>query len=263
MSKKKPKYKINDSRQKIREVIEENDTPFGRYFDIVIQFVIFLSIAVFSIETLPNLSEETRYWLRIIDLGCYILFTIEYVARIYASKKPIKFIFSFYGIIDFLAILPFIVGSQFELRILRVLRVLKILSMLKVSKYSDPINRFTLALKMIRSELMLFFIISSTFMFLSATGVYYFEHQVQPDKFASIFHSLWWSIITLTTVGYGDVIPITTGGRIFTGAILFLGLGIVSIPTGLIASALTRARAITHQEEPEPDEKEKSKDESV
>lgn len=248
----------NKTRSKVREVVNENDTPFGKFFDIFIQITILVSIAVFSIETIPDLSPETRFWLNIVDIACYILFTVEYLARIFIAKNPFKFIFSFYGIIDLIAILPFILGRQFDLRVLRSLRVFKILTMIKMSRYREPIERFSLALKMIRPELTLFTFISLVFLFVCATGIHYFEYQVQPDDFASIFDCLWWAIVTMATVGYGDVVPITTGGKIFSGITIFLGFGIVSIPSGLIASALTRAREITHQEEPE-----ESKNESI
>ena len=95
---------------------------------------------------------------------------------------------------------------------------------------------------MVREELVLFIGVSLMLIYLSAVGVYYFEHDSQPEQFASVFHSLWWAVVTLTTVGYGDVYPVTLGGRLFTFVVLFLGLGIVAVPTGLIASALSKAR---------------------
>lgn len=249
----------NKTRSKVRQVVNENDTPFGKAFDIFIQITILISIAVFSIETIPDLSDEWMFWLNIIDVSCYILFTVEYLARIFIAKNPFKFIFSFYGIIDLIAILPFILGRQFDLRVLRSLRVFKILTMIKMTRYREPIERFSLVLKMIRPELTLFTIISSVFLFVCAVGIHYFEYKVQPDDFSSIFQCLWWAIVTMATVGYGDVVPITTGGKIFSGIAIFLGFGIVSIPSGLIASALTRAREITK----EKGEKENAEDEDI
>ncbi len=237
------------TKEKVRRIVEENDTKAGRLFDISIQILIIFSLIVYSVGTLPNLPPFWKSVLHWVDIFCYIIFTIEYFSRIYISKKPIRYIFSFYGIIDLIAILPFLFARQLDLRAIRALRVFRVINALKISKYSNSIKRFALAINMIKHELMLFLIIASIFIFLSAAGIYYFEHEAQPDKFASIFHSLWWSIITLTTVGYGDVYPITLGGRIFTFFILLVGLGIITIPTGLIASALSSARNIQSTED--------------
>ncbi|TXD49709.1 ion transporter [Polaribacter sp. IC073] len=257
---------LNDStKERIRVIIEETDTRYGRIFDISIQALIFLSILVYCLGTLPNLSPLWNKTLNIINNVCYIVFTIEYFGRIYITKHRLKYIFSFFGIIDLLAILPFLFAKQFDLRAIRALRIFRILSALKISKYSDAIERFAIALRIIRPELTLFFILTGVFIFLSAAGIYYFENEAQPQAFASIFHSLWWSIITLTTVGYGDVYPITLGGRVFTFFILLIGLGIITIPTGLIASALSSARnleseGLKEQHKEKNKEKQKEKD---
>ncbi len=236
---------INSStKEKIRVIIEETDTRAGRLFDLSIQILIIFSLIVYSVGTIPKLPPLWKTILHWVDIFCYIVFTIEYFSRIYISKQPLKYIFSFYGIIDLIAILPFLFAKQLDLRAIRALRVFRIINALKISKYSNSLKRFAIALNIIKPELILFLIIASIFIFLSAAGIYYFENKAQPEKFASIFHSLWWSIITLTTVGYGDVYPITLGGRVFTFFILLLGLGIITIPTGLIASALSTARNI-------------------
>lgn len=232
------------TKEKVRRLIEENDTRSGRVFDITIQILIFLSILVYCLGTLPNLAPIWIKTLDILNNICYVIFTLEYFARIYITKKKLKYIFSFFGIIDLLAILPFLFAKQFDLRAIRALRVFRIISALKISKYNEALQRFAIAIKMIRPELTLFFILTGIFIFLSAAGIYYFEHEAQPEAFASIFHSLWWAIITLTTVGYGDIYPITMGGRTFTFFILLIGLGVITIPTGLIASALSSARDI-------------------
>ncbi len=234
-------------RKKLRIVVENSSTRAGRIFNIAIQILIIISIALYAVSTLPDLQPQAVQLLEGFDLVCYIIFTIEYLLRIYVAKKPLKYIFSFYGIIDFLAILPFIASRQFDLRALRILRIFKILSALKLTRYSIAIKRAAIALRLIRTELVMFMTIAGIFIFLASAGIFYFEHDAQPDEFASIFHSLWWAIITFTTVGYGDVYPITAGGRVFTFFILIIGLGIVTIPAGLIASALTKAREIVEE----------------
>ena len=152
-----------------------------------------------------------------------------------ASNRP-KFVFSFFGIIDLIAILPFYLTAGMDLRAVRLLRILKLM------RYSKAAPLFYRAFRIVKHELLLFLLISGILFYLAGVGIYYFENAAQPQAFASVFHSLWWAVITLTTVGYGDVVPLTAGGRCFTLFILILGLGVISIPTGLIASALSKAR---------------------
>lgn len=236
------------TKEKIRHIVEENNTKSGRIFDLSIQVLIVFSLIVYSVGTLPNLSPLLSEIINWIDIVCYIVFTIEYFLRIYIAKRKLKYIFSFYGIIDLLAILPFLFGREFDLRAIRALRVLRVISALKISRYNESLKRFAIAINIIKPELILFLIVANVFIFLSASGIYFFEKQAQPEQFASIFHSLWWAIITLTSVGYGDVYPITWGGRAFTYVILLIGLSVITIPTGLIASALSEARSIRQEE---------------
>ena len=171
-----------------------------------------------------------------------VIFTIEYLLRILVTDKKLKFIFSFYGMIDIIAILPFYISFGLDLRSVRVFRLLRLFRVAKFARYSPSINRFGIAIKMVKYDLILFFTATLMLLFVSGVGIYYFENPAQPEEFKSIFHSLWWSVITLTTVGYGDIYPITIGGRVFTFFILMIGLGVVAIPTGLFASALSKAR---------------------
>jgi len=225
----------------IKSFVEFNDNKLSRWFAFFIQALIFLSLITFSIETLPNLKPQTRAILSVIEIFCVVIFTIEYVLRIYVADSKPKFIFSFFGLIDFLAILPFYLSFGVDLRSLRVLRFLRIFRILKLVRYNKAMNHFTRAIKSAKEEILLFVFITLMLIYFSAVGIYYFENQTQPEHFTSIFDSLWWAIITLTTVGYGDVYPITVGGKIFTFFILMICLGIVAIPTGIISSALTRS----------------------
>ena len=118
-----------------------------------------------------------------------------------------------------------------------------------MARYSKAIHRFHRAFLIAREEVVLFLVVALLLIYFSAVGIYYFENEAQPDKFASVFHSLWWSVATLTTVGYGDVYPITVGGRIFTAVVLIIGLGVVAVPAGLLASALSKARDMEDMEE--------------
>ena len=227
---------------KIKKLIEDSDTWYGKTFNLFIQFLIIVSIVTFSVETLPNLSDESRKLLRVIESITVIIFTVEYILRIIVSDNKLKFIFSFYGIIDLLAILPFYIFAGIDLRSLRTLRILRLIRIFKLVRYSKAMQRFHIALGIAKEELVLFIFLALVLIFFSAVGIYYFERGVQPDAFSSVFQSLWWAVITLTTVGYGDIYPLTIGGRIFTFFVLIIGLGFLAIPTGLITSAMSKAR---------------------
>jgi len=226
-------------KKKLRSLIEDNTTRNGKLFDYFIQVIILISLISFAIETLPNNSEETKKVLFLIELISVIIFSVEYLLRVYSAKSPLKYIFSFFGIIDLLAILPFYLKFAIDLRALRVFRVFRAL---KLIRYNKALLRFHVAAKMVKEEMVLFFIVTAILVFLSASGIYFFENEAQPEVFSSIFHSFWWAIVTLTTVGYGDVYPITVGGKIFTFFVLIIGVGVVTVPAGIIATALTSAR---------------------
>ena len=228
----------------LRKIVEDNSTKKGRFFDYIIQFLIVLSLVSFSVETLPGLSENVRVVLGYYEVFSVVVFSIEYLLRLWISKKPLSYIFSFYGIIDILAILPFYLVGFLDLRFLRAFRILRIFRALKVIRYNKAIERFGAAFKIVKEEFVLFFACSLILIFITSAGIYYFENEAQPETFKSIFHSAWWAIVTLTSVGYGDVYPITVGGRIFTFFVLMIGLGIVTVPAGLIATALSKAREI-------------------
>ena len=160
-----------------------------------------------------------------------------------------KFVFSFFGLIDLLAILPFYLSFGLDLRSLRLLRMFRLFRLLKLARYNRAMRHFGRAMLMAKEQIILFMAITMVLIYFSAVGIYYFEHDAQPQHFSSVFESLWWSIITLTTVGYGDVYPITVGGRVFTFFILLIGLGIVAIPTGIISSSMTKVFDMKNDDE--------------
>lgn len=226
----------------LKQIIENSDTRAGRAFDLVIQSLIVLSLITFSIETLPQLTDTTRRWLHYIEISTVAAFTLEYTLRIIVADPKSSFIFSFFGVIDLLSILPFYITSGIDLRSIRAFRLLRLFRAFKVVRYNKAIRRFHRALLIAREEIILYLIVTMLLFYFAAVGIYYFEQDAQPEEFASVFHSLWWAVVTLTTVGYGDVYPITIGGRIFTCFVLLIGLGVVSVPAGLVASALSKAR---------------------
>lgn len=226
----------------LKTLIERHDTPAGKLFDLAVQALILISVVTFSIETLPGLSAETHRLLHGIEVIIVALFTVEYLLRIAVADRKRDYILSFYGIIDLLAILPFYLALGIDMRSLRALRVLRLFRLFKLVRYNNAIERFSRAFAIAREEIVVFAVVTVILLFFSGIGIYYFEHDAQPEVFSSIFHSLWWAMVTLTTVGYGDMVPITAGGRLFTFFMLLIGLGIVAVPAGLLASALNKAR---------------------
>ena len=232
----------------LKRIVEESDTPLGRAFDIVILSLIILSLFTFAISTVPGLSPTVVETLRIIRLVTIAVFTVEYILRILVADSKPGYIFSGFGIIDLLAILPFYLSFVVDLSSLRALRLLRIFRILTVVRYSNALDRYRAAFGHIREEIILFMFSTFFLLYLSAVGIYYFEHAAQPEVFKSVFHSLWWAITTLTTVGYGDMYPVTVGGRVFTFIILMIGLSIVAVPAGLLASALQRVTREENQD---------------
>jgi voltage-gated potassium channel len=228
----------------LKSVIEQRDNPGGRAFDLGVQVLILVSLVSFSIETLPDLGADAYRALNVLEAVLVGAFTIEYVLRLAVADSKVRYVFSFFGLVDLAAIVPFYLVTGLDLRSLRAIRLLRLFRAFKLLRYSQAIQRFHLAFRSAREEIVLFFSAAMILLYLAAVGIYYFERAAQPDKFASIFDGLWWAVATLTTVGYGDVYPVTAGGKLFTFVILIVGLGIVAVPTGLLASALSRTRTI-------------------
>ena len=225
----------------IKDLLFNQDSSNGKKFDIFIQILIVLSLINFSLQTLPNLSEKIIKYLDLIELVSVIIFTLEYLSRVIFSEKKLKFIFSFFGIIDFLAILPFYLSLGVDLRSIRAVRLFRLFRILKLLKYNNAIDNLKRSFIEVKNELIIFSIATIFLLYFAAVGIYFFENEAQPETFSSIFHSLWWAVATLTTVGYGDVYPITLGGKIFSTIVVFIGLGLVAVPTGLIASSFSKA----------------------
>ena len=221
----------------IKSIVERNDTVPGRTFDLIMQALILFAIVSFSIETLPDLETSTRKFLYVTEVVIVVIFTVEYLLRFYVADKKLDYVLSFYGIIDLIAILPFYLSFlllfNIDFRSIRIFRFLRLLRLIKLFRSGRAVRRFSRAFVIVKEEIVLFSVITMMLLYLSAVGIYYFENEAQHESFKSIFHSLWWAVATLTTVGYGDVYPITAGGKIFTFTMLILGLGIVAVRVGL------------------------------
>lgn len=211
-------------------------------FDAFIYIAILVSLVEFSIETVPGLPPDVRSGLLGIEVATVLIFTVEYLLRIYVSDNRLKFVLSGWGIVDLVAILPFYLSLGVDLRTLRILRFLRLARALKIGRYSKAVQLFSRAFRIARAELVLFLAAMLMLIYLSAILIYYFENEAQPEVFSSVFASLWWAVVTLTTVGYGDTYPITVGGKVFTFFILMIGLGTIAVPSGIVAAALAEAR---------------------
>ena len=238
---------------RLRRIVWSSDSPAGYVFDLTIQAFIVASVVAFSIETLPGLTPGLATALHGFETLTVIVFSAEYILRIFTAQRPLRYIFSVYGLIDLIAIVPYFLTTSMDMRSIRIIRVLRLFRTLKILRYSSAADRMLRALGMIRQELTMFAAAVATLLYIASVGIYYCERDAQPETFGSIFHSMWWAVVTLTTVGYGDVYPVTIPGRIFTALVLFIGLGVVAVPSGLFASALTglsNARSDTEPSEP-------------
>ena len=241
-----------DRKERLQGIVE------GSLFTALIQFLILASAVVFVFESdkeVWGLTQYTIYFV-VLDWVFFVLFSTEYLLRIYIEPRKRDFIFSFYGIIDLLAILPslFLVPG---FRVLRILRFLRIFRIFKATRFILAVDRLGAALREIQQELLALVILSLMFVYLAACGIHFFERNAQPEAFGSILDSMWWSVVTLTTIGYGDVYPTTSGGRLFTALVALVGVGLIAIPSGLLASALTEARVEREQKEKNETEDEK------
>ncbi len=225
----------------LQQLVDNPDRGPGRVFAWFIQTVIIVSILDFTIESIPDTSSQLRSALWIIEVASIIIFTIELILRLAFSKKGLRYAFSFFGLIDILAILPFYLALGIDLRGIRAFRLLRLFRLFKLARYSKAMRRYHLAFLKAREDLVLFGATALIIIFIAAVGIHYFESTTQPDKFDSIPKCLWWAVTTLTTVGYGDAYPVTVGGKLFTFLILAVGLAAVAVPSGIMANALSQA----------------------
>lgn len=240
-------------RSRTNAFLQGNGSLASKTFLWFIQTLIVLSVIAFTFETLPSLTTQQRDWLRLFETFVIIVFTFEYLLRLWAAEERLRFVFSFYGLIDLLVILPFYLQFSIDLRSLRIFWLFRLFRLFKLVRYVDAARRIGNAFRLVQVDLAVFSIGAFFVFYLAAVGIYYFEHEAQPEVFASVIHSFWWALATLTTVGYGDAYPITAGGKLFTFFTLMIGLGVFAVPTGLITMAIVNTREADLGDEPVAD----------
>lgn len=230
-------------KERLREIIYEADTREGKLFDVILLFVIIASIVLVMLESVDTFDAKYHAFLDISEWIITILFTIEYLARIVSVKNPIKYIFSFYGIIDLLSTIPkylslFLTGTH-SLVALRALRLMRVFRILKLTRYIGESTNFVRALKKSRVKISVFLTFVLILCIILGTVMYLIESD-KDSGFTSIPRSVYWAIVTLTTVGYGDIAPTTALGQFIASLIMIMGYGIIAIPTGIVGAEMTR-----------------------
>lgn len=225
-------------RQEVIELLDGTHPSGRRGLAIAHQGLILVSAAAIALETVPDLPGWAVRALFALEIFVLTAFLLEYLLRILCAARPLRYIFSFWGIVDLLACLPLIMIVDWQYAAVRTLRLLRLVRVLKLLHSNRALLRLERVLADSRGELGVFALLAAIILYIAAVGIYIFEHEAQPEAFSSIPISLWWAVVSFTTVGYGDIYPITTGGRLFTTAILFIGLGVIAVPTAIITSAL-------------------------
>jgi len=229
-------------KEKLYEVIFEADTWEGKLFDIVLLIVILLSVALVMLESVSSIQENNRQLLKISEWVITAIFTIEYVLRIIIIRKPFRYIFSFYGIIDFLSVIPsylslFVIGSH-SLVVIRMLRLLRVFRILKLTRYTQAGKNLAQAMWNSRAKISVFIFFVTIIVIIVGTLMYIIEG----DKggFTSIPRSIYWAIVTLTTVGYGDISPVSPLGQFLASVLMITGYAIIAVPTGIVTAEMIK-----------------------
>lgn len=235
---------------KLHEIIYEADTPAGKLFDIVLLFVIIASIVLVMLESVKSINESYHDLLNILEWAITILFSVEYIARIVSVQKPIKYITSFYGVIDLLSTIPkylsLIFAGTHALVALRALRLLRVFRILKLARYMGASNNLVSALKASRAKIAVFLFAVIIVSIILGTIMYLVEGE--ENGFTNIPKSVYWCIVTLTTVGFGDIAPSTPLGQFIASLVMILGYGIIAVPTGIVSAEYTSQKNQSKQD---------------
>lgn len=232
------KHPNTNWKAKLHRIIYEADTPNGRLFDVVLLIAIIASIVFVMLESIKSFDARYHTFLNVAEWIITIIFTIEYILRIISVKKPFKYIFSFYGIVDFLSTIPKYIsliffGTQVFIA-LRALRLLRVFRILKLARYLGASNMLANSIKASRPKILVFLFVVFIVSIIFGTLMYLVEGET--SGFTSIPVSVYWCIVTLTTVGFGDITPVTPIGQFIASFIMILGYGIIAVPTGIVSA---------------------------
>lgn len=241
---------LSDRQKKLYQIIFEAETPAGKRFDVVLLWLILFSVIIVLLESVSFIREGYEIVFRVIEWIITLLFTIEYTLRIYCIARPWRYIRSFYGVVDLLAILPTFIGIIFpaaqSLMTIRAMRLLRVFRILKLTRFMSESRHMMGALRHSGVKILVFLFGVLTVVIIFGTIMFLVEG---PESgFSSIPQSIYWAIVTLTTVGYGDIVPVTPVGRILATIVMILGYGIIAVPTGIVSSEMSRAQTITDNE---------------
>ncbi|HDR89810.1 MAG TPA: ion transporter [Bacteroidetes bacterium] len=223
-------------------IIFETKTPAGKWFDMILLILILISVVVVIMESMAPVNRQYGKWLRTIEWIITLAFTVEYIIRIMVVRKPFRYIFSFYGIIDFLAVIPTYIGlflaGTHSMVVIRALRLLRIFRIMKFNRYMDEGSIIARALIASRRKIAVFLFGVFTVVIIIGTLMHLIEGP--ENGFSNIPRGIYWSIVTLTTVGYGDLYPATTAGRFIASFVMILGYAIIAVPTGIVTAEMSR-----------------------
>ena len=233
-------------KKRVHEIIFEADTENGKLFDVILLAAILLSITGVMLESVHEIDKEYHEIIMVFEWGFTILFSIEYFFRIYAVNRPFKYIFSFMGIVDLLAIIPtyliFIFPAAHSLSVIRSIRLIRVFRIFKLSRYLRGAHTMQIALRSSRPKIIVFLLSVLILVVVLGTLMYIIESSAGTIGFDNIPNSIYWAVVTLTTVGYGTVTPITVFGKIVASFIMILGYGIIAVPTGIVTSEFTKRK---------------------
>lgn len=231
-------------KQRIWEVIFLSDTRSAKGFDVVLLWLIAGSIIVVMLDSVESYREKHGAVLILVEWIFTVIFTIEYVIRLWVVRKKIRYVFSFFGIVDLISLLPtyleiFLTGSG-HLIVILVLRLLRMFRILKMATHMGSAHILINALKSSQSKVMVFLFGVLSVICIESTLMYILESGAEDSKFTSIPESVYWGIVTVTTVGYGDITPVTIGGKILASIMMLTGFAIIAVPTGIVSAELNR-----------------------
>ncbi len=231
-------------KRKIWEVIFEAETPSGKFYDLALMVTIIMSVLVVMLESVDHVAEQYQEIFTPLEWVFTILFSLDYLCRLWVIKKPLKYALSFFGMVDLLSCLPtylmiFFPGAQ-SLLVIRVLRLLRVFRVLRMVRHVNGAELILKALHKSRAKVLVFFFAVFLFNVVAGTLLYVAEGHLEDSLFTNIPISIYWSIVTVSTVGYGDITPVTGLGRFLTSICILIGYAIIAVPTGIVTADIIK-----------------------